>query len=141
MASRLSPDALQQVDMSRHVQNEPVKSSNNGDAPHTSLLAPRSYGRRPIKAPSNAHMAPSTLKTLDEPEIKKFKPIQTTAVAEEKPILKSLSLHSGDIIEDSNAIELKPEPLLTKSTSLPPTGSKPEGSMMPPPMASGATGK
>ena len=119
---------------SRQVQNEQVKSSNNGDAP---IPAQRSYGRRPIKTPLNAlpaHPAPTPLKTLDEPEIKKFKPEPIHKV-DERPISKSLSLHSELLVEEDskNAIELKPD--LIKSASLPASSGSNVDALMPPPAA------
>ena len=113
---------------------EPVQSSDNGDVP---LPAQRSYGRRPIKTPLNAlptHPAPTPLKTLDEPEIKKFKP-ELIHKVDERPISKSISLHSELLVEEDskNAIELKPD--LIKSASLPASSSSNVDVLMPPPAA------
>jgi hypothetical protein len=118
---------------------EQVKSSDNGDVP---LPAQRSYGRRPVKTSLNAlpvHPAPTSLKTLDEPEIKKFKP-ETIHKVEERPISKSLSLHSELLVEEDskNSIELKPD--LIKSASLPASSGSNVDTLMPPPAAlSGGT--
>ena len=70
------------------------------------IFSLKSYGRRPLK---------SEIKTLDEPETKKFKP-----EIDEKPIVKSLS--DTDILKDSNEVDVK----LTKSTSLLPSSSSAE---------------